>query len=169
MELSTEGGVGWCILAPRWCCCLWGTDSQLCVKGKGRTSCWVQYIFFFSVFGSVYILWIHTSFQYVSWTDRLGLKAWENHSFSHSFNRHLLDYFYWVDTALVVRGHKSPEHWSCENSAPVTVQQHGERTVLESGARATIPGKKDVRDGHGLTVGGGLQLEQTSCGYAPST
>lgn len=74
-----------------------------------------------------------------------------------------------MDTALVVRGHKSPEHWSCENSAPVTVQQHGERTVLESGARATIPGKKDVRDGHGLTVGGGLQLEQTSCGYAPST
>lgn len=73
-----------------------------------------------------------------------------SHLFSHSFNRHLLNNFYMENNALVVRIHKSFEHESCENSALITVQ-HGERTVLELGARATLPGQKDVRVGQGLT------------------
>lgn len=84
-------------------------------------------------------------------------------SFSHSFNRHLLNNFYMVDSALTVRIHKSSEHQSCKNSAPITVQ-HGKRTVLELCARAALPG----RAGQGIMMGGS-QPEQTRCPSASST
>lgn len=62
-------------------------------------------------------------------------------SFSHSFNRDLLDYFYTLDATFTVRVHRSSEHQSYKNTMTVTAQ-HGERSVLELGARATLPRKE---------------------------